>query len=446
MNAAARSTFAALLLESEPDAHATAVLERQRRGVWIPVLATASLLALWTVIAPLSGAVVADGRLKTELNRKTVQHQEGGLVREILVRDGQRVRAGQPLVVIGDVRTDAQLSLLQDQLAAERIRNARASAEAALASEFAAPSEMPPGPAAAEHLARERALFEARRRGLEEHVAALQAQMSDARQQASALAEQITATETSARLASEELQMNERLVREGFVQRARLLQLQRDASDYRGRLSESRGDQALARQRIAELQARISLARNQYQQQATDEARDSAARIRELGEQLRPSSDQADRQYVRAPVDGTVMALHVSAVGEAVGPRDPILDIVPTQEKLVVEARVRPQDVNHVHEQSRADVRLTGFDARTTPNLPGRVTFISPDRIASPETGEAWFVATIEVDAAVLANQPGIRLQAGMPAEVFVRTPARTLFQYLAKPLTAFASRAMREP
>ena len=149
---------------------------------------------------------------------------------------------------------------------------------------------------------------------------------------------------------------------------------------------------------------------------------------------------------MRAPVDGRVMALRVSAVGEAVGPRDPILDIVPTQEKLVVEARIRPQDINHVREQSAADVRLSGFDARTTPLLSGKVVFVSPDRITSPDTGEAWFVATVEVDAAALADHPDIQLQAGMPAELFVKTPERTLFQYLVKPLNAFASRAMREP
>jgi HlyD family type I secretion membrane fusion protein len=446
MNTPAQTTFATLLLHGSADPHASDALRRQLRAVCIPLLVAASLLGLWVATAPLSGAVVATGKLKSELNRKTVQHQEGGLVREILVRDGDTVRAGQPLIVIGDVRTDAQLSLLQDQLEAERIRSLRASAEATLAADFEAPAAFVGKPGTTEHLARERALFSARRRGLDENIAALNGQMRDARQQALALTEQIAATQTSARLATEELQMNERLVREGFVQRARLLQLQRDEADYRGRLSESRSDLALARQRIGELQARIAMARNQYQQQATDETRQAAARIRELEEQVRPSSDQAERQFVRAPVDGRVMALRASAVGEAIGPRDPILDIVPTQEKLVVEARIRPQDINHVREQSAADVRLTGLDARTTPLLSGKVVFVSPDRLTALETGEAWFAATVEVDAAVLAVHPEIRLQAGMPAEVFVKTPARTLFQYLVKPLNAFASRAMREP
>jgi HlyD family type I secretion membrane fusion protein len=439
-------TFAALLAQSEADFNAAHDLRRYKRHAYIPLAVTAGLLILWTTWAPLSGAVIAPGKLKAELNRKTVQHQEGGIVREILVRDGERVRKGQPLVVIGDVRSDAELSLLQDQLAAERVRHARASAEAAFAPAFVAPAESASSHLADGYLKRETALFNARRRTLNEQISALEGQIRDARQQAAALNKQIEATEVSAKLAGEELQLNEKVVREGFVPRARLLQLQRDEADYRGRLSESQSELALARQRAGDLQARIAQARNQYQQQATDEAREAAASIREIEERVRPSQDEAERRYVRAPVDGKVMSLRVASVGEAIGPRDPILDIVPTDEKLVVEAHIRPQDINHVREQSAAEVRLSSFDARTTPLLPGKVTFVSADRVTVPESGQSWFVATVEVDGAALVNHPEIELQAGMPAELFVTTPERTLFQYLAKPLNAFASRAMREP
>jgi HlyD family secretion protein len=270
--------------------------------------------------------------------------------------------------------------------------------------------------------------------------------MGDARQQAAALSEQIDATETSTRLVHEESQLNQNLVRDGYVPRTRLLQLQRDEADYRSRQSETRSNLSLARQRTSELQARIAQIRNQYQQQATDEAKESSALIREFEERVRPSQDQAERQFVRAPVDGRVMSLRVSAIGEVIGPRDPILDIVPSLEKLVVEAHIRPQDISHVRELSEAEVRLSGFDARTTPLLPGKVVFVSPDRLTAPESGESWFVATVEVDATALKDHPEIVLQAGMPAELFVTTPKRTLFEYLTKPLNAFASHAMREP
>ena len=438
------ATFASLLDETDPRAHEA--LRRLKRHALIPLVIVCSVLVTWSTVAPLSGAVIASGRVKVELNRKTVQHQEGGIVRKILVRDGDSVHAGQPLIVIGDVRNDAELSLLQDQLTAERIRYTRASAESALSTSFQPPAGTLDTPAAKEPLAREQALFDSRRRTLNEQIASLNSQVHDAQGQAEALSRQIDSIDASARLASEELALNEKLVSQGYVQRARVLQLQRDATDYRSRISEAQSELSLARQRAGEIQARIAQARNQYQQVAADEAKESAARVREIEERLRPSRDQAERQYVRAPVDGRVMGLHVAAIGDVVAPREPLLDVVPTREKLVVEAHIRPQDINHVREGAAAEVRLSSFDARTTPLLKGAVTFVSPDLVTSQTSGEAWFVATVEVDATALAARPDMQLQAGMPAELYVTTPARTLFQYLTKPFTAFTSHAMREP
>lgn len=446
MKATLPMSFATLLAQGDNDPNSRAELVRQTRRMLVPLALVAGLIAFWSATAPLSGAVVANGQVKVELNRKTVQHQEGGIVREILVRDGERVSAGQPLVVVGDVRSDSELSLLQDQLRATRIRSARAEAEAALQSHFTAPADLAGQPAAVEHLAREHALFIARRRTLDEQIAALEKQIGEAHAQADALETQIAATETSARLSAEEVEMNSKLVRDGFINRTKLLGLQRDASDYVARVGEYRSELAIARQRVGELQARIAQARNQYQQQAADELKDASAKVRELGEKLRPSQDQVERQMVRSPVDGEVMSMRVSAVGEVIGPREPILDVVPEHEKLVVEAHVHPQDIDHVHKDASAEVRLSAFDARTVPLLPAKVMFISPDRVTEPDTGESWFVATVEVDAASLKNYPQIHLHAGMPAELFVTTPERTLFQYLTKPLNLFASRAMREP
>ena len=439
-------SFAGLLAQNEHDPETRSELMRQTRRMLLPVALVAGLVAFWSATAPLSGAVVANGQVKVELNRKTVQHQEGGIVREILVRDGQRVRAGQPLVVVGDVRSDAELSLLQDQLRAARVRSARAEAEASLQARFSLPTDLAGQPEAASHYAREHALFTARRRTLDEQVVALEKQIREANAQGVALQSQIAATENSARYSAEELEINNKLVRDGFISRARMLELQRGVSDYSAKVGEYRSDLANAHQRVGELEARIAQARNQYQQQATDELKESSAKARELEERLRPSRDQVERQIVRSPVDGEVMSMHVSAVGEAIGPRQPILDVVPENEKLVVEARIHPQDIDHVHKDAPAEIRLSAFDARTVPLLPAKVLFISPDRITEPETKESWFVATIEVDAASLKNYPQVRLQAGMPAELFVTTPDRTLFQYLTKPLTVFTSRAMREP
>jgi HlyD family type I secretion membrane fusion protein len=435
-----KSAFAALLDHADLDAGATGALRRLRRAALVPLGVAAALTGLWLATAPLSGAIVAPAQIKVELNRKTVQHQEGGIVREILVRDGQKVRAGEPLVVIGDLRSNAELSLLQDRLQAELARKARAAAEAALAPRFIPPT------GAGEHATHEQALFAARKRTLDEQVASLQAQIRDGGAQALALESQIAANEASARLSVEEIEINEKLARQGFVNRTRMLALERGAADYRSKIAEAQSDLAAARQRANEIQARIAQARNQYQSQAADELKDASARVRELEERLRPSRDQVERQLVRSPVDGEVMAMRVSAVGEVIGPREPILDVVPAREKLVIEARIRPEDIDHVRKGAAAQVRLAAFDARSTPLLPGTVVFVSADRVTAPNGGESWFVATAELDAAALQSHTQLRLQAGMPAELFVMTSERTLFEYLARPVALFASRAMREP
>jgi HlyD family type I secretion membrane fusion protein len=441
MNAPAQS-FAALLdapMVREDARHF------DRRIVFVPLAVTALLVGAWCAMAPVSGAVIAMARVKVELERKTVQHREGGIVREIKVRNGQPVRAGDVLVIVDDVRSDAELSLLEDQLRAERVRHARVNAEAALARDFQLEPRIAAEPSTAEHLARERAQFSARRRTLDEQLDALKLQMGAAHAQSMALVSQIESLQESGRLAAEELVLNEKLAAEGYVARARLLPLQRADAEARSRLQESRGELALARQRAAELQARMAEARNQYQQVATEELKQSSARLRELEERLRPSKDQVERQSIRSPVDGVVMALRISAPGEVLAAGAPIADVVPSDEMLVVEARIRPQDINNVYTDAPARVRLAAFDARTTPLLPGRVTFVSPDRESDAQTGESWFAATVEVDAAALRHHPELQLKAGMPAELFVTTSDRTVFQYLMSPITVFTNRAMRE-
>jgi HlyD family type I secretion membrane fusion protein len=428
------------LLDAPPDKR---VLDP--RAVWLPLAIAAALTACWAAIAPISGAVIAAARIKVELDRKTVQHREGGIVRAIQVRNGQKVHAGDVLVVVDDVRSDAELSLLQDQLRAERVRNARVNAEALLARDFSIDPALSAEPNAAEHLARERAQFAARRRTLDEQLSALHLQMGAASAQSSALEGQIESLRESGRLATEELKLNEKLVTDGYVARARLLPLQRADVEMRARLGEARGEMALSRQRSAELQARMADARNRYQQAATEEMKQSSAHLRELEERLRPSKDQVDRLSIRSPVDGVVMGLRVTAPGEVLAAGAPILDVVPSNEMLVVEARIRPQDISHVHADSPARVRLAAYDARSTPMLAGRVTFVSPDRVTNAETGESWFAATVEVDTAALQHHPEIQLKAGMPAELFVTTSHRTLFEYLVSPITAFTHRAMRE-
>lgn len=423
-----------------------ATWKRQARRISAILLIFIGGWLLWSALAPLSGAIVASGVVKTELNRKTVQHQEGGIVRAVLVKEGETVKAGQPLVEIGDVRTDATHSILLDKLASEQTRRARLHAELVLAPDFAAPAVPGDAKRIAEYQARERAIFIAQRRTLEQQISVLEAQIQETERQIKALESQITSTEASLNSAREELEINQNLVNEGFIQRTKILGLERAVSDYGSNLGEYLGNLAQARQRIDDYRLRIVQTRNQYQQQAAAELKEAVASIDEAEAQQRSTLDLVERQIVRAPVDGVVMTLRISAPGMAIGPREPILDVVPLRERLVVEARIEPNDIDHVRVGDKAEIRLSAYEYRKMPLLIGKVATVSADRITDQQTGASWYSVLIDVAADQLADSLDAPMQTGMATEVFVTTPPRSLFEYMIRPLTNYATRGMREP
>jgi epimerase transport system membrane fusion protein len=419
-----------------------------RAGLAI-VAAGVTAFCAWAAVAPLSGAIIAPGYVKIDLNRKVVQHQEGGIVRAVRVRDGDRVQQGEELLVLEDVRVDAQLDLLRIQLDAERAKAARLEAERAYAANPAFPPDLMKRkgePKVAEQLARETMLFRARRNAVETQVAVLRKQIQETGAEATALKEQLGAEERALKLQKEELAANERLLAQGFVHKVRVLTLGRAVADYEARHGEHRAELSKARQRSAELELRILSMRNAYVQTAADELKEASARIFDLEERIRPSHDAVVRQKITAPIAGEVVGLKVFTAGAVVGPRDVLMEIVPDDKRLIIEARIRPEDINHVRSGAQADVRLTAYKQRTTPLVQGEVTYVSGDRLVDTQTGEPYYVVNIHVPARGLEEAGNLRLQAGMPAEVFIRTDERTTLDYLLAPVTSYLRRAMREP
>ena len=423
-----------------------------RRVVRLGLLAIAlgcTAFGVWAAYAPMSGAVIAPGFVKIDLNRKLVQHQEGGIVRALRVRDGDRVEAGQELVLLVDVRIDAQLDLLRTQLDAEHAKGARLEAERAEGGKVSFPKSLlkrKGEPKIGELIARETALFRARREALESQVAVLRRQIEESAREADALEHQIKAEEQALRLQKEELAANERLLAQGYVQKTRLLTLQRAVAEYEARHGERRAELSKARQRASELELRILTMRNAYVQAAADELKEASARIFDLEERIRPSRDAADRQKIVAPIAGEVVGLRIFNAGSVIGPRETLMEIVPDEKRLIVEARIRPEDVNYVRAGFPADVRLTAYPSRTTPLVPGAVAYVSGDRMVDPQTGAAYYVVHIDVTERSLEQAGNLRLQAGMPAEIFIRTDSRTAVDYLLAPVTVYLRRAMREP
>jgi len=405
-------------------------------------------VAAWVWLAPLSGAVIGAGQVKVDMNRKTIQHQEGGIVGQILVRDGSKVKAGQNLILLRDVRVDASNELVRTQLDAELAKSARLSAEQAGIAAFDFPSELTTrgaDPRLAQLLKSESMLFAVRREALASQLALIARQVRETQSELQARQIQLAADDAALKHHRDEIFANEKLEREGFVGKTRLIQLQRTAVEYESRRAENLAELARAQQKVSELALRAETLRSQFKQEASNELRQTTATIFDLRERLRPAQDAEERQRIVAPISGEVVDLKITSVGAVIGPREPLLDIVPENPVLLVEARVRPEDISYVRLDSAADVRLTAFRQRITPTVEGRVSYISADRLVDKLSNAPYYAVQIRVSPEALRRAGNLQLQAGMPAEVFIQTASRNALQYLLDPVLGFLQRSLRE-
>lgn len=428
--------------------HAQEARTLSRAGFWI-FLATLVPIGLWLTLAPLTSAVVAQGFVKVDLNRRPVQHAEGGMVREVMVRDGQRVKAGDPLLALGDVSVDAENNRLGIRVLGERAAIARLEAEQTLQGGFALPADLAKAAAkdrrVAELVTKERSVFTTRRGALLEQTALLRSQRERVGQEITSLRAQIVAAGDSLKFQKSELETNRDLASEGFIARTRIAQLESSTADYGVKLEERRSELARAEQRLVDTDLRIRSLESEYRQQAGDQLKAAYARLSELEQELRKSSDASSRQLILAPAAGQVLDLRYTAPGAVITPREVIAEIVPDDTRLVVEARIPTEDINRVALDQHADIRFTAFKYRTTGLVSGKVIYVSPDRLVERTTNMPYYSVMIEVDAKSLAEQGNMALSAGMPAEVFVTGDRRTPLEYMLEPLVDSMRHAARE-
>jgi len=406
-------------------------------------------VAAWMAFAPLSAAVVASSFVKVDLDRRVVQHAEGGTVREVKVRDGQHVEKGETLLVLGDVSVDADLNRLNYRVTVDRASLARLEAEQMGAASVQFPAALIEAarsdPRLAGQMAKERALFSARRDALVSQSVLLRSQQAKVLQEATALRAQIAQATESLKHQTAELETNRRLLGDGFISATRISQLEATVADYGVKLEEKRSDLARAEQRLLDADLRIKSLEGDYRQQASDQLKVSAAKLAEIEQEQRKTVDASSRQVIVAPVAGDVINLKFTTPGSVVSPREPIADIVPSNPRLVVEAHVRTEDVSRVQQDQPADIRFTAFKSRTTPLVQGKVFYVAADRTIDHATSQAYYVVLVEVDPASMASAGDVKLQAGMPAEVYLKGEERTPLQYLAEPVTQVLRRAGRE-
>ena len=437
-----------------------------RTGLCGTVLGVAALSA-WAALAPLAAAVIAEGTVKSSGNRKTLQHAEGGIVAAIHVKDGDRVTQGQPLITLADARVAAGAQSLREQWAASTLKAQRLSAETrgsvfvpdlrALApqDEHASGNETEEQTQIALLARREQDLFAARARQQAEQARWLTEQLSQIQGEAKTQGEWIVTTQSALKLAEDDLAMNRTLKADGFISAARLAELQRVVADYRARVQAGQSQLSQARQKEADTRLKLSAHRTEFARAAADELKEITAQLAQTTQALRPALDAQTRQQLLAPVDGEVMGLKVHTVGAAIGPREPLLDIVPTHSELVIEARIAPSDVrdaqNAMAHGALAHVMLPAYRARSTPEVNGRLTYVGADRQTDPQAPNApYYVAHVNVSpealaaASSLAGQPLI-LSPGMQAEVFIPTATRSAWRYLFDPLLDGIRHSMRE-
>ena len=423
--------------------------QRLARRAAVVLLVGVVPVGAWMTWAPLSAAVVASSFVKVDLDRRVVQHAEGGTVREVKVRDGQHVEKGEPLLVLGDVSVDADLNRLNYRVAVERASLARLEAEQMSAASVQFPAQVVEAaridPRLAEQMAKERALFSARRDALVGQSGLLRSQQAKVAQEAIGLRAQIAQASESLKHQTAELQTNRRLLDDGFISATRISQLEAAVADYGVKLEEKRSDLARAEQRLLDADLRIKSLEGDYRQQASDQLKVSAARLAEIEQEQRKTADASSRQVIVAPVAGDVINLKFTSAGSVVSPREPIADIVPSNPHLVVEAHVHTEDVSRVQQGQPAEIRFTAFKSRTARLVAGKVFYVAADRTLDRATNQAYYVVLVEADAASIASAGDMKLQAGMPAEVYLKGEERTPLQYLLEPVTQVLRRAGRE-
>jgi membrane fusion protein, epimerase transport system len=419
------------------------------RAGWFIVLGALLPIGAWMALAPLSMAVVAPGFVKVDLNRRPVQHREGGIVQRVAVRDGQRVREGEPILVLGDVGVDADRNRLTYRVSVERAALARHEAEQARAAKLVFPEELVAAAArdqrVKEALDKETALFRARRDALASETGLLRTQHERVRQEIAALEAQIAEANNSLDLQRKELEANRNLTRGGFISQTRLGQIEAGVTDYSAKLEERRSELARAHQRLVDTELKSRSIQNQYVQGASDQVKATAARLGEIEQELRKNDDAAARQLVAAPADGEIIGLRVTSPGAVVRPGETIAEIVPEDAQLFIEARIRPEEIGHVHVGQHARVRFTAYKHRSTLLVNGRVSYVSGDRLDDPATHVPYYAVLIAADPRSLEAAGDLKLQAGMPAEVYIQGASQTPLQYLAEPITSTFRKAARQ-
>jgi protease secretion system membrane fusion protein len=418
-----------------------------RLGWWI-VLAGVGGFLIWAMVAPLDKGVPVSGTVTVSSNRKAIQDQAGGTVADILVAEGDVVKAGQVLVKMNDVLANSQAEISRVQYFNARATQARLIAERDGKTEVAFPPELGSAkgdPRVANDIAMQNELFGSRRSAIQHELAAVDENISGLKSQAQGLEESHNNMKQQLQFLKEQLDGMRDLAKDGYVARNRLLELERTYAQINGAIAEDIGNIGHVQRQVSELTLRKIQRQQEYQKEVRTQLADVEKEADSLANRLKEQDFELANVMVRAPVDGTVVALNIFTRGGVVPPGFRMMDIVPSEDPLIVEGQIPVNLIDKVHVGLKADMIFSAFNQNQTPHVPGIITEVSADRIVDERTGQAYYKLRAEATPAgkkLIAHMP---VRAGMPVEVFINTGERTMMSYLLKPVFDRAKTSMTE-
>ena len=418
-----------------------------RLGWWIIIAGIGGFL-LWASLAPLDKGVPLSGTVTVTTNRKAIQHQAGGTIEDILVKEGDVVEAGTVLVRMNSVQVKANAETMRVQYFAARATEARLIAERDGKKEIVFPAElekMKSDPIVANYIAMQQHLFSSRLLGIQSELSAMDESISGLKLQTSGLERSRDNKKQQLEFLQEQLGGMRDLAAEGYVARNRLLELERTYAQINGSISEDIGNIGRAQRQIAELKLRRVQRNQEYQQEVRSQLTDVQKEAEALAHKLSGLDHDLANVLVKAPVAGTVVGLNVFTRGGVIGPGFKMMDIVPSNDPLMVEGKLPVHLIDKVHPNLPVEFIFTAFNRNLTPHIPGIVTQVSADRFVDENTGEPYYKLQAEVAPEGMKMIADLQIKAGMPVDLFVKTGERTMMNYILRPILDHLKMAMSE-
>ncbi len=422
--------------------------ERPVRNIGFIILAiTFGILGTWGYLAPIDSAALAPGSVTVKSHSKTVQHLDGGIVSELLAKDGDIVKEGDVLLKLDGTEVKAQLEILRGQMITLSAQLARLVAERDRKEAIAFPDNLQDlsDPHIVEARQGETQIFQARKNSYEGEISVLKQRISQLSSKIDGLKGQRSSKQELMASYREEVGDLKELLALGFADKQRLRDIERNHAIVTGDIASLTSDIASSEMQIGETKLQILQLQKKFQEEVAGKLGEVQAQLYDVSQRVTATADKVTRTDVKAPAGGRVLGLSVHNIGGVITPGKPILDIVPQQEELIIKAQVSPIDIDRVRPGLVAEVRFSAFKQALTPKVMGKVINISADRLTDERSGNTYYEAQIELTPESYTKLRGLELVPGMPAEVFINTGERTVFEYLMQPITNSFARAFIE-